>query len=63
MSCVFYTPVNANKEIHPMGHGVGIFTEKELKSLTPRQRALLKKKAVQHLRLSPAIHKLITGRL
>ena len=44
-----------------MGHGVGIFTEKELKSLTPRQRATLKKEAVQYLRLSPAIRKLISA--
>jgi hypothetical protein len=42
-----------------MGHGVGAFLEKELKHLSLRQRAALKKAALLHLRASPDVHRII----
>jgi hypothetical protein len=42
-----------------MGHGVGVFLEKELKHLSSRQRAALKKAALLHLRASPDVHRII----
>jgi len=47
------------EEIHPMGHPIGGYSEKELKGLSKRQRAALKKEALRHLRTSPEIHKII----
>ena len=42
-----------------MGSPVGVFTEDEVKHLTRKQRAALKKEVLKHLRTAPEIHKII----
>lgn len=42
-----------------MGHPIGAYSEKELKGLSKRQRAALKKEALRHLQTAPEIHKII----
>jgi hypothetical protein len=44
-----------------MGHPIGGYSEKELKGLSKRQRAALKKEALRYLRTSPEIHKIINA--
>jgi hypothetical protein len=57
----FYGPTaNANfKEIGAMGSPVGVYTDKEVKALKPKDRALLKEHAIQQLRNSEEIHRII----
>jgi hypothetical protein len=42
-----------------MGSAVGVHTPKEVKALTPRERALLKQHVLHHLQTSEEIHKII----
>ena len=42
-----------------MGKKIGVFSEKEVYALRPRQRAILKKRALLQLLLSPEIRKVI----
>ena len=44
-----------------MGHPIDGYSEKELKGLSKRQRAALKKEALRHLQTSPEIHKIISA--